>query len=269
MDLYYQLVFPLFGYIYDMSLIYFDITLPNWVTNTVTYTFFGIAVALVFAQNQMLKHKHFLQIKLAEFERKQLESLKDQATLSALRARLNPHFLYNSLNSVASLIHVDGAKAERMLLALSELFRYLINYHQSHFSSLAEELEMIDIYLKIEKIRFGDKLKYTMQVDVDQENEQVPRMLLQPLVENAIKHGTSKIKSGELVIRAARNNEKLVLEVQDNGPDFDDEMNNGYGLEHVVEKLNLLYGSNYNMQLLHKPDKKVRIELGQPRDEYN
>src|SRR4029079_2217329 len=123
-----------------------------------------------------------------ELELSKLQALKTKAELDTLHSKVNPHFLYNALNSIADLSITDGKKARKMTIALADLFRYSINYSNNNFTTVKEELEMTEIYLQIEKIRFEDQLRYHISADDSLYHYLVPRFVLQPLVENAVKH---------------------------------------------------------------------------------
>src|SRR4029079_17675148 len=114
-----------------------------------------------------------------ELELSKLQALKTKAELDALHSKINPHFLYNALNSIADLSVTDGKKARKMTIALADLFRYSINYSNNNFSSVKDEVEMANVYLQIEKIRFEDKLNYTLKIGEGLEHYLVPRFVLQ------------------------------------------------------------------------------------------
>jgi sensor histidine kinase YesM len=121
-----------------------------------------------------------------------LRELKAKAELKSLQSQINPHFLYNSLNSIASLAPIDAAKTQQMAHSLSDLFKYSINRKGKKTSTVKDEIEMVKSYLEIEKIRFGDRLQFDIDVDKDIEDYEIPLFLIQPLVENAVKHGISQ-----------------------------------------------------------------------------
>lgn len=260
-DLFFVWIGPLLDIHYDVTLVYYDIELPSWISHTVTFTFFGIFVALFFAQMQILRYKHHLEIRLSQSERENLKNLNELANLSALQARVNPHFLYNSLNSIAALIRSKSEDAEEMVIALSELFRYHILPEQSDFVTLAEELSIIETYLAIEKIRFGDQLMYAIEVDSSCKALKIPRLLVQPLVENAIKHGTSKMEKGHLKVSANQTAGRLNIEVFDNGPGFSDHPNTGTGLSNIHKMLDFHYQNDFQFELVTTPEKKVFLSI--------
>lgn len=191
-----------------------------------------------------------------------MKELKNQAELNALHSRINPHFLYNSLNSIASLAHIDADKTENMATGLSELFRYSINKENKTFVTVAEELEMVKKYLEIEKNRFGDKLVYEIDADESTCEKQIPKFLIQPLVENAIKHGLSKIKStGKVSIEVKQAEKDLIITIADNGPDFPAEPVSGYGLQNLHDKLDIIFGNDARINWENGENKHIRIIL--------
>ncbi|GEM_PF-431415 len=198
-----------------------------------------------------------------EFQLLNLEQLKTRAELDALQAKINPHFLYNALNSIASLVHDDPDKAEEMTLLLSKLFRYSTGRDGELFASLADELEMVRTYLQVEKVRFGNRLTFTVDISNDALTSlRLPQFLLQPIVENAIKHGIAKrAESGRIDVRIYEKADYLHLCVHDNGPAFPDDMGGGYGLRSIQDKLNLLYGDDASVEFQNFPLKQVLISI--------
>lgn len=191
-----------------------------------------------------------------------MKELKNQAELNALHSRINPHFLYNSLNSIASLAHIDADKTENMATGLSELFRYSINKENKTFVTVAEELEMVKKYLEIEKTRFGNKLVYEINVDESTREKQIPKFLIQPLVENAFKHGLSKIKDmGKILIEVKQIKKDLTIRIFENGPDFPAEPVSGYGLQNLYDKLNILYGNDAIINWENGANKHFEVTL--------
>lgn len=192
-----------------------------------------------------------------------LEKLKTRAELDALQAKINPHFLYNALNSIASLVHEDPDKAEEMTLLLSKMFRYSTGRNGGLFATLSDELEMVRTYLQVEQVRFGNRLSFSVDVSNPSLNElKLPQFLLQPIVENAIKHGIAKrADSGRIDVRIYEKDSELHLCVHDNGPAFSDDMSGGYGLRSIQDKLKLLYGDDARVELQNWPIKQVLISI--------
>lgn len=195
-----------------------------------------------------------------EYQLLNLEKLKTTAELGALQARINPHFLYNSLNSIASLVHSDPDKAEEMTILLSKLFRYTTDRNNEHFSSIADELEIVRTYLSIEQVRFGDRLKFSTELDKSLEDFQIPRFLLQPLVENAIKHGIAKVSGeGKIEVKIYQKGQEVILSVHDSGKPFPEEMASGYGLRSISDKLRLIYDKDAHLEIQNDNNYKAVI----------
>ena len=203
-----------------------------------------------------------LRLKQKEVDIIKLNQMKTQAELQTLQSKINPHFLYNSLNSIASLIHIDADKAEDMTLKLSKLFRYSINTQNENFTTVKDEVEIVKTYLAIERVRFGDRINFIFDIDEDILNHQIPRFILQPLVENALKHGLNDVTNdGELKVKVSTLNNELSLIVSDNGKPFPVELNAGYGLQSTYDKLQLLYPNTYTLQIINEPFKQIKITL--------
>lgn len=227
------------------------------VSNVFSASFLGIPIFI----KQQIRQSSSIALEAKKQELDSAQRLNVQSQLEALQARVNPHFLYNSLNSIASLIHVNPDQAEQMVVSLSELFRYSLNYSNGQLSTIAEEIKMVQTYLGIELIRFGDKLSYNIEVDQGLEQVLIPRFLLQPIVENAVKHGTSKISSGKIIVQVKQEQGSICFSIADNGPDFSDAFEAGYGLKCVTDQLNLLYKNKHVFEMMNTPKKQVRIVL--------
>jgi sensor histidine kinase YesM len=200
-----------------------------------------------------------------ELEISRLNELKIKAELEALHAKVNPHFLYNALNSIADHTITNGKKAREMTIALSELFRYTINYSNSNYSTIEEEVKMAEVYLKIEKIRFEENLEYTIQMAEEAKPFKVPKFIIQPLVENAVKHGLALNKKGVIHLDATLAGENLEVRIFDTGTAFNDNLAQGYGLKSVREKLEILYQGLYRLQFINNPKKHVLLILNKTR----
>ncbi len=202
------------------------------------------------------------EIRKKDMELLRINELHKQAELQSLQSKINPHFLYNALNSIASLSTVDGKKTEKMALALSDFFKYSLNKEQKEMVSLKEEIESVETYLTIEKVRFGDRLNFAIQLPEELKNIIIPQFIIQPLIENAVKHGISKIvETGEIRLVVSAKNNNLEVRVFDNGPAISNEPISGYGLQSIQEKLNLIYGNKAYMSWNNEPEKYVLISL--------
>ncbi|WP_160292145.1 sensor histidine kinase [Pedobacter lusitanus] len=189
----------------------------------------------------------------------QLSQMKTQAELAMLQSKINPHFLYNSLNAIASLIHEDPDKAERMTIQLSKLFRYSINQSQESLVTVQEEMEIVSTYLDIERVRFGDRIDFVIAVDEELFKDKIPRFLIQPLVENALKHGLKNVADHGLLRIEIHKAAQITISIIDNGIPFPEELETGYGLQSTYEKLQLLYNDDYEVQILNQPVKQIKI----------
>ena len=197
------------------------------------------------------------------------EHLLLAAKIEALKSQINPHFLFNTLTSISSLIRSDPDTARMLIIKLSALLRRLLRSHQ-HFVSLREELESIDEYLAIEVVRFGPKLAVRKEIASDTMDVIVPSMILQPLVENSIKHGLSrKLGAGTITIRSRRDGARVIIEVDDDGTGFvldrlNQPMSSGIGLANVRERLRVIYGATYQLRLDSEPGKGTRAQIEVP-----
>jgi len=197
-----------------------------------------------------------------------------EARLAALTSQINPHFLFNTLNSVSSLIRTDPNQARVMVVKLSKVLRRLLRKHEN-FSSLREELSFIEDYLAIEVVRFGDKLRFEKDVAEDTLDMLVPSMLLQPLVENSIKHGlSSKVEGGTIRIRTRRGGSRVHLLVEDDGVGIPEErlatvLDRGIGVSNVHERLKVLFGNDYRMWIESQPGEGTRVQIEVPELETN
>lgn len=199
-----------------------------------------------------------------DVELAQMSALHKQAELQSLRAKINPHFLYNALNSIASLATTDGRKTEQMALSLSDFFKYAINREQKQLNTLSEELNAIRTYLEIEKVRFGDRLNFEIACPAELLDTQIPQLLIQPLVENALKHGLSQItEKGLIKVSISKENNLLKIRVYDNGPAFPDGPLSGFGIQNTQERITLIYGTKARINWQNIPEKYIEISLPQ------
>ena len=186
------------------------------------------------------------------------ETLLLAAKIEALSNQINPHFLFNTLASISSLIRTQPETARMLITKLSGLLRRLMR-STDHFVTLREELESIDEYLDIEVIRFGPQLKVVKRISSDTLDVIVPSMILQPLVENSIKHGlASKVGGGRITIKTAVRDGHTIIEVHDDGLGMTEErlehaLGDGIGLSNVNERLRTIYGAHYSLKLTSVP----------------
>lgn len=197
-------------------------------------------------------------------ERDRLEASLAKARIEALKMQLQPHFLFNSLNSIAALVHRDPHAADEMLAGLSDLLRLTLESSGEQELPLSEELKFVERYLAIEHVRFGERLRFEIDIAPDVRGALVPTFLLQPLVENAVHHGLEPQQgTGLLSIRAWREGPRLRLTVADNGPGLADESphREGIGLANTRARLRELYGNAATLELKSGDGMKVEISL--------
>lgn len=237
-------------------------------TTTLTYTgFFSATLAIDYYFKNRRRTEEALQLKLRTA---QLESELAQAELEALRGQLHPHFLFNSFNAVAALVRLRRNEAAvEMIAQLSALLRLALERSGRHELPLAEELDFVRRYLEIERIRFGEKLELQLEFAASELDTLVPNLLLQPLVENAIKHGISRRTiPGRVRVSARRQGDRVVLEVENDGPDAPPAAaatggRTGIGLMNTRARLDRIYGAGYRLDMLPRADggMLVRVDL--------
>ena len=205
-----------------------------------------------------------------EMNLEQNQQLLLKARMDALTSQINPHFLFNTLNTVSSLIRFDPDMARGVVLKLSNILRRLLRKHET-FVPLREELAFIDDYLDIEVIRFGrDKLQIFKEVDEETLEEFIPSMLLQPIVENAIKHGLApRLEGGQIHLRTHRRDGRLLIDIEDNGMGIEPERlvevyGGGIGISNVHERLRLLYGDQFRMDIRSQAGEGTAVRLSAP-----
>ena len=215
-------------------------------------------------------HQYWHRVLGLRHREQELVELAATAQLAALRAQINPHFLFNSLNSIAQLIRADPDRAEACVERLAEMFRYVLRYGEKDFVPLAEELEMARAYLDIERARFGDRLRVETHVDPPSLQHLIPNLILQPLVENAVRHGLSRKRGGGTVrIDARLADGCLELSVGDDGLGMPDTAlervyEHGIGLRNLRDRLARLYGPAHLPEITSAPGSGTRVRLRLP-----
>jgi len=232
--------------------------LPWWTLNFVLLaTVLGVAIPIKIWNTARIEHRL-----------EEQEKLLLAAKIEALASQINPHFLFNTLTSISSLIRTQPDTARMLITKLSGLLRRLMR-STDHFVTLREELESIDEYLDIEAIRFGPQLKILKQIAPETLDIIVPSMILQPLVENCIKHGLArKIGEGRITIKTTRREGHAIIEVVDDGLGMTEErleraLGGGIGLSNVNERLHTIYGASCNLRITSEPGHGtcVRLEI--------
>ncbi|RLC75535.1 MAG: hypothetical protein DRJ03_08910 [Chloroflexi bacterium] len=213
----------------------------------------GIVVGFPIVHGTETALGYYHQLKEKEQLEEQLRALATQAELKALKAQINPHFLFNTLNTIAQLTHTDPALAEATIEQLAEMFRYALAGSERGLTPLEEELAFVDGYLAIEQARFGERLRVTREVAPEALSVPVPSLILQPLVENAVQHGQGDNGSIDLTIRVQRRGDNVVIAIADQGPGMPSgyvvDASRGVGLRNVDERLHKTYGKEHSLEI--------------------
>jgi sensor histidine kinase YesM len=193
------------------------------------------------------------QVQEKERQEEHLRALATEAELRALKAQINPHFLFNTLNTIAELIHADSDRAEATVERLAEMFRYVLNGSERGLVPLEEELAFLDDYLAIERVRFGDRLRVTREIAAEAMDLLVPSLVLQPLVENTLRHGLGADGSIDLGIAIHTDGTRGVIAISDQGPGMPARHKigegPGHGLYNVDQRLRKTYGEAYGVEI--------------------
>jgi LytS/YehU family sensor histidine kinase len=209
---------------------------------------------------------YFYEISQAKLRQRELaeekaKTLAREAQLASLESRIHPHFLFNTLNSIAALIREDPILAEKMVEKLSALLRYSLDSNANSLVSLEQELEITEKYLEIEKVRFDERLQYKIELDEKFSNVKLPPLALQTLVENSIKHVASKTSGKtEITVSAKVNGVGLMIEVSDNGMGFDqNSIREGHGLDILQKRLTALFQNQANLEIIENGTVRLKI----------
>jgi two-component system LytT family sensor kinase len=217
-----------------------------------------------------------LNLELAELDRER--QLAADAKLDALRAQINPHFLFNTLNTIASKARTDPDEARQLLLRLSDFFRYSIRQH-GHFADFGQEYFFVRTYLSLEQARYGDRLRVRYDVDPQVLGVQVPVLTIQPIVENAVKHGLADTVGGGTVVLRARVDplsRVTMIQVRDDGVGIEPSLleqirrgegggeDGGIGLRNISERLTTLFGERFRMDVRSRPSEGTTVDLRIP-----
>lgn len=227
--------------------------------------FFGIIASITFVLFERIERLD-MAMKQQQIEKVESEKRQIEAHLKLLQAQIEPHFLFNTLANVSSLIDTDPALSRRLLERLIDWLRIALARARSDSATLGDELDMLENYLQILKIRFGDRLNWQMQVSDEAKLMRFPPMLFQPLVENAIRHGIEpKLGGGTLQISANLVGDKLQVSVQDDGVGMGTHATTGAGLENVRARLSALFGESGKLHLFSNESGGLTVTVEIPR----
>jgi sensor histidine kinase YesM len=227
---------------------------------------FSVVISLMFGLSityfETLRYKlqaTTLELRTRQVEQERANKLLAEARLSSLESRIHPHFLFNTLNSIAALIPRDPQLAEDTVGKLASLLRFSLNANQSGLTPLSQELKIVRDYLEIEKTRFGPRLRYEIAIPDALQDANVPPLALQSLVENAVKHVVSERSQGATIhIHGSEESGRILLEVSDDGPGFSlDAITPEHGLGNLIARLELLFGSDGRLEVARENDRTV------------
>ncbi len=239
---------------------------PNYEVDVLARSFESMAESL--AESQAESSRYHEELRRKEINEEKISRLATRSRLDALISQINPHFLFNALNTVGVLIDENPDAAQRLTVKLANIFRQTLQASEREVVSLQEELRFVQDYLEIEKARFGERLQVEERIEVN--NAQIPCFTLQPLIENAIKHGAA-LKIGTTTIRIAvlQDNGHLNIQVSDDGmgmtPSARDSMlERGYGLRNLIDRLNIHYPSEFTWKVESEFEKGTVVSLALP-----
>lgn len=215
----------------------------------------GAYITIALIAHALLYYRRYRE---RELRAAQLEAQLAKVHLQTLKSQLQPHFLFNTMHSISALMFTDVNAADRMMGRLSELLRLSLENTGTQITTLNRELEFVNCYLDIEKVRFEERMNIVFEVAPEALDAEVPHLLLQPLVDNAVKHGVSKLSAGgEIRITVKTAGDELQLEVKDNGPGISASgpgRANGLGLRNTRERLESLYGKHHSLNMVCPPE---------------
>ena len=225
--------------------------------------YYSIIIAIHFAFDYFRKYSE------QELQASRLEVQLKEVQIRTLHQQLQPHFLFNTLNGISSLMYKSVDDADKMLTYLGDLLRISLERMNTQEVPLKEDIAFIERYLLIEKTRMGERLNIRTNFRPETLDALVPCMMVQPLLENAIKHGIApNVRQGTIIASSWREAEKLFLQIEDDGnglsKSLEESLTKGYGIKNTIERLKILYGGNYSLQFSNKETKGLRVTLSIP-----
>ncbi len=269
----YFTLLPLAGVLIGFWIVSFivDVGFRNWLTDptaiisiaTTSIVISTIISLIFFSRERGARAEASLAVERARAHRIEREAAL--SNLRALQAQIEPHFLFNTLANVVSLVDPDPAKAKRMLESFIRFLRASLNATRRESTTLGEEKELIGAYLDVLQVRMEARLRYRIEIDPEIESFTLPPMLLQPVIENAIRHGLEpKVQGGEVVFSARREGDRVAIEIADSGVGFAPVTRGGVGLANLRDRLKLLYGDAASFDIGENAPSGSRITLRLP-----
>lgn len=243
--------------------------LTLWRNNAFSIYYFHQGLTIYWATVAVAHALHYYRgLREGEARTGQLAAQLAQAQLQALKMQIHPHFLFNTLNSIAALLHKDVEVADRMIARLGDFLRLTLKRSDAQTVDFGQELEFLKCYLDIEHLRFQDRLTVEMEIEQQTLDVMVPNLILQPIVENAVRHGVARqTLPGHITIRALKKKDRLIMQVEDNGPGLKLNPNGGHsgiGLNNTRARLEQFYGDDYSFQIANSATGGVVVTLEIP-----
>lgn len=249
-----------FGGIYDLEKVNLTVVMGN---------FFNISIIILLWSAAYFAFHYFVNYKNSEIERLVWEAAVKDFELKTLKSQLNPHFMFNAMNSIRSLIEENPERAKKAITQLSNIFRYSLRIERSETVPLEDEMKTVEDYLALELVRYEERLRYTMEIDPLTRSIEIPPMMVQTLVENAIKHGIARRpEGGEIIIRTMKIPSFLAIDIYNTGTLSREELmaSRGFGIANTKQRLHLLYSGTAEFELTQEGD-KVKAEIKIPTGE--
>lgn len=258
-----------------LSILFFYLNyLLGWVLNIVSYkisfvssveVIINTTIPFVFWSLIYFGFHYLQNYKKAEIQNLRWEATSKDIELNKLKSQLNPHFMFNSMNSIRALIDEDPAKAKEAVTQLSNILRNTLLMNKNKEILLEEELRIVKDYLALEHIRYEERLKYNFEIDESALKVNVPPLIVQAQVENAIKHGISKLpKGGNVIVMAKVLNKELFIEVNNTGQLSNEKSETGFGLLNSQNRLELLYGNKASINIANTNNNEVSVKIKIP-----
>jgi len=242
-----------------------------WRNNAFSIYYFHQGLTIYWATVAVAHALHYYRaIREGEARTAQLAAQLAQAQLQALKMQIHPHFLFNTLNSISALLHKDVETADKMIARLGDFLRLTLKASSAQAVNLGKELEFLKCYLEIQQLRFQDRLTIDVDVEPQTLDLMVPNLILQPIVENAVRHGvSSQTEPGHIIVRALRQDGRLLMQVEDNGPGLKMNPNGtalGIGLNNTRARLEQFYGNDFEFQIANSAGRGVIVTLKIPAE---
>ncbi len=255
-----QVVIHIFIYV----LVDFSFTTPFSISSFFLYVV-NVEILLLLWSLIYFSYHYFKSNRKNELEKLALKASLNEAELMILKNQINPHFLFNALNNIRSLIISDQEKARDMVTHISDLLRYSIQFNASERVTLTQELDIVKDYLALESVQFSNRLRYDFEIDKDTSDTKIPPMAVQLLVENAIKHGISQRKEGgNVLIKSQREKDHIVIQVVNDGQLIERSKREGIGLKNLVDRMKILFGQFAELSVENSSPDTVTASLKIP-----